>query len=161
MPPHASPANRKVTFVPGRKFIVPAQNGKERIANADDVFFYIDSDFHSLSDKNEAVSTKETRIELYETRERATFTQIFASLSHDLDSLCFTQHQIKSIVRLHKNRIGKTHKLSLFLFRDCDQYFVAMLLIDLNGVANIGVDPLGTKKFQDLIQVIVPSNAIN
>ena len=157
MPPHASPANHTVTFTLGRKLVIPAQNGKERIADANSVFFYIDPDFQNLFDESEAVSTKEMRVELYETHESATFTQIFASLSHDLDSLCFTQHQIRSIVELHKNRIGKTHKLSLFLFRDCDQYFVAMLLVDLSGVANIAVDPLGMKKPQDSIQVIIPS----
>lgn len=158
MPPHASPTDRPLKCVSEKEMVIPAQSGKERIADASDVFFYIDPDFQSLSDENEAVSTEETGIRAYETLASAKFTQIFASLSHDLDELCFTQHQIKSIVQHHKDELGKIHKLSLFLFRDCDQYFVAMLLIDLNGVANIGVDPLGTKRPQDSIQVIVPSH---
>ena len=158
MPPHASPTNHPLKCVSGKEMTIPAQSGKERIADASDVFFYIDPDFQSLSDENEAVSTEETRIRMYETCENAKFTQIFASLSRDLDTLCFTQHQIKSIVQRHKNELGKAKKLSIFLFRDCDQYFVAMLLIDLNEVANIGVDPFGTKRLQTPLQVIVPSH---
>ena len=117
-------------------------NGTELIATANDVFFFIDADFGELADPREMFETKETSVSILRIRKSAKYNQLFTSAEKDLDAICFTQHQIKAFVEDHGKQIERDN-LFFFLFRDYDNYFVATVLVDANGKANITSDPLG------------------
>lgn len=120
-------------------------NGLELIATANDVFFFIDEDFDELTDSSEMYGTKETRVSIFRIRKSAKYNQLFTSCAEkDLDALCLTQHQIKAFVEDHGEQIERDN-LFFFLFRDEGNYFVATVLIDANGKANIASDPFGCK----------------
>lgn len=130
--------------------VIRAVNGTEKIADTDIVFFYKEYDFTELVDEVEAVSTGETEVSMFELHQSAKFNQMFASLpENDLDKLCLTQHQIKSFVEDNKGWMDNDNSLTFFLFRDRENYFVAMVLIDVSDAASISVDPLGSKKVWD------------
>ena len=122
---------------------IRAVDGREKIMDATDVFFFIDSDFGELVDSRETFETKETKVSISRLRKSAKYNQIFTSYAEkDLDAICFTQHQIRAFVEDKGGQIEKDY-LYFFLFRDKDNYFVATVLIDANGKANITSDPFG------------------
>lgn len=132
-------------------------SGKLRIAHAHDVFSYIDPDYNELSHSAEAVETHMTRIRAYEMNPETSFTKGFASIDPELHTLCFTQHQIREIVRAHKKWLGRNYRLTALLFKDREHFYVAIVLVDSKDSANISVDPLGKKTLWDSpTQLIVP-----
>lgn len=124
---------------------IRAVDGHEKIVDATDVFFFIDADFSELVDPYETFETKETKVSISRLRKSAKYNQIFTSYAEkDLDAICFTQHQIRAFVEDNGEQIEKDY-LYFFLFRDKDNFYVATVLIDANGKANITSDPFGYK----------------
>lgn len=140
--------HRETILVPMGKpeVTIRAVSGEKFITESDDVFSYKEYDFAELVDKNEAVPTEETRVVIFELRKGAKFNQMFASLpENDLDKLCLTQHQIISFVEDNKKEMDNDNGLTFFLFRDNDNYHVALVLIDVSDKASVSVSPLGNK----------------
>ena len=101
---------------------IKALDGTKTISNSKkDVFKEgVDSFFKSIVKPDKA--TPETSIELYGLSDKpATAYQVFSSLSHDLSSLCLTQHQISDFCANYPQYIEKG--LS-FLYTDNNRYYV-------------------------------------
>jgi hypothetical protein len=75
--------------------IIGAVNSQEPIA-ADKIFVAVDSHFKKWGLGRDEELTPETRVNVYQSREPATFVQIFGSLVRgDIDDLCLTLAQIE------------------------------------------------------------------
>ena len=115
----------------GESLVLDAVDGAETLADAKDVFAYIDPDFKNWSVDERGPATEEAPIAVYEMCRSATFAQMFGELSIDTNKLCLTQHQIKKFVEkflkwLHKDDYG-----TFFLFESKGNFFVA--LVDSNS----------------------------
>lgn len=113
--------------------------GNVTIADSKNVFTYIDGDFKNWKVNTSSDATPETRVDVYEMTKDATFTQMFGSLCSDLDTLCFTQHQIVNFVTKHRNWLRTEGYGTFFLFKSDEQFFVAFVHFPDGGSLEVGV----------------------
>ena len=83
--------------------ILDSADGEKFLAEAKDLFEYIDSGFRDWGADEKGPATK-TPVCVYEMAKDATFSQMFSLLSSDKSKLCLTQAQIIEFVK--KYRIG-------------------------------------------------------
>lgn len=105
--------------------IIPACDGTETLAKADDVFAWRDSDFKNWNLDKPVEGTKEMAVDVYEMVKDATFAQMVDFFGVGLSKLCLTQHQIKVFCKIHRNGLRIGGFSTFFLFKDDDQFFVA------------------------------------
>lgn len=119
----------------GENIIIPACDMFGTIANAKDVFSYIDPDFEILGvDKSKSL-TIETDVKVYGTvKNEATFVQMFCSLGVDLDKLCFTQHQIILFCKKHVKWLCVGGCGTFFLFKVNGHFFIADVSVYPDGL---------------------------
>ncbi len=125
--------------------VIRATRGEKKILDSD-VFLYKEDDFKNFTDFEESFSNEKTQTAGFKLVCDSKFVQIFTSISCNLDQLCLTQNQIIEFVRDNRKWMSKNCNMAFFLFRDAQNYFVAMVLIDANTAASVFVDPLGSKK---------------
>ena len=110
-------------------------DGKATIANAKNTFkSYLDSNFKNWRLNNKGNATKETPIQVYEMVKDATFSQMFNSLSSDLDSLCLTQNQIIRFCEKYPSHLRQDGYATFFLFKESGEYFVASVFVRSGGL---------------------------
>ena len=118
----------------GENLIIDACDEPEIIAGSDNIFEAgIDSDFVNWGADEPGESTSETSVEVYEMIENGTYTQIFGSLSRDVEKLCLTQAQIKNFVVKHKQWLRQDGYATFFLFKSKGHFFVANVYVDSDG----------------------------
>ncbi len=106
--------------------IIPACDGTETLANAEDVFRgYVDPNFKNWGTNKPSKATGVVTVDVYEMTKDATFAGIFGSLGADVDKLCLTQHQIKIFCKKHDDWLRADGYGTFCLFKGEDQYFVA------------------------------------
>ena len=118
-------------------------NGSEILADAKDVFAYIDSDFKNWKADEMGVATEETAVDVYEMTKDATYVQMFGSLSTDLNKLCLTQAQIKNFVVKHRQYLRMDGYATFFLFKSNNHFFVAYVYFNDADKLAVGVSRLG------------------
>lgn len=129
--------------------VIDPTDGKEVLANADDLFDYIDSDFRNWRADEPGQPTGETPVEIYEMIGDATFTQMFGSLGADrripasMRKLCLTQAQIKGFVKKHRNWLRADGYGTFFPFVSYGQFFVARVDVSSGGGLRVCVLRLG------------------
>ncbi|MFA5777207.1 MAG: hypothetical protein WC906_02105 [Parcubacteria group bacterium] len=128
----------------GESLILDAVDGAETLAEAEDVFAYIDSDFKKYRADEKGPATDETPVEVYEMAKDATFAQMFGSLNYDVGRLCLTQHQIKNFVRKYRGWLRKDGYPTFFLFKSNNQFFVACVFFGSGGVLEVDVGRFGS-----------------
>lgn len=109
----------------GEHLVIDPVDGSEILAEAKDVFTYIDPDFQNWKVDEPGSATEEISACVYERVNDATFAQMFGSLSADVTRLCFSQAQIKSFVRKYRQLLQRNGYATFFLFRSHNQFFVA------------------------------------
>lgn len=109
----------------GETINIAAVDGTETLADAKDVFLYIDSDFKNWGTNEPGQSTAETSVGVYEMAKDATFAQMFGNLNADVKKLCLTQHQIKKFVVEHRKWLREDGYGTFFLFQSNDNFYVA------------------------------------
>ncbi|MCF7820445.1 MAG: hypothetical protein K9M44_03180 [Candidatus Pacebacteria bacterium] len=115
--------------------VLEALDGKATIANAKSTFkSYLDSNFKNWKLDNKGKATEKTSVQVYEMAKDATFSQMFNSLSGDLDSLCLTQNQIISFYEKHPSYLRQDGCTTFFLFKENEAYFVANVLVFSDGL---------------------------
>jgi hypothetical protein len=115
--------------------VLEALDGKATIANAKSTFkSYVDSDFKNWGLNNKGNATKETPVQVYEMTKDATFSQMFNSLSSDLDSLCLTQNQIIRFCEKYPSHLRQDGYATFFLFKENREYFVARVRVLSDGL---------------------------
>ena len=114
-------------------------DGKEILADAKEIFTYIDSDFRNYNADEKEPTTKKTPMFVYEIVKDATFSQMFGSLSSGLDKLCLTQAQIKNFVKKYRNWLRADGYATFFLFESRGLFFVARMAVDSGGRLGVSV----------------------
>ncbi len=118
----------------GETLVLDECDGTNIIAEAGDVFAFIDSDFKNWKADEKGPATEKTPVHVYEMEEKdGTFSQLFCSLSSDLQKLCLTQDQIIGFVKKHRNWLRTDGYGTFFLFRSNDNFFVAGVIFDSGG----------------------------
>ncbi|MBU4142712.1 hypothetical protein KJ590_01785 [Patescibacteria group bacterium] len=109
----------------GKSLVLDSVDGTETLADAKDMFAYIDSDFKNYGADEPGQPTAETPVGVHEMIKDAAFSQMFGSLSSDVRKLCLTQHQIKNFVKKHRKWLRTEGYATFFLFESKGQFFVA------------------------------------
>lgn len=122
----------------GKNLTVDALDGKDILAEAKEVFAFIDSDFRSWGADEQGEATGKTAIEVHELVKDGKFVQFFNSVCDDLDKLCFTQAQIKSFCVKYRSWLRTNGYTTFFLFKSKGEYFVVGVGFRGDGV--LGVD---------------------
>lgn len=109
----------------GETLTIDACDGTKILADAKDVFAYIDSDFKNWGADEKGAATEEIAIEVCEMVKDGMFAQLFGSLSTDVQKLCLTQNQIVGFVKKHRNWLRTDGRATFFLFKANGELFVA------------------------------------
>lgn len=122
----------------GKTLEIDAADGTEILAEANDVFAWIDSDFKAWGVDEKGSATGKTSAAVYEMVKDATFAQMFGSMSDEVKKLCLTQAQIKGFVKKHRNWLRTCGYATFFLFESKGDVFVANVRFLNDG--KLGVD---------------------
>ncbi len=142
---------------------IDAVDGTEILADAKDLFSYIDSDFINYNANEKGPATPETSVGVYELTQNATFSQMFGELNKDIKKLCLTQHQIKNFVKKYRKWLRAEGYGTFFLFESKGNFFVADARFDSRGDLSVYVDNLGDFAVGDADvrhRLVVPQLAI-
>ena len=146
----------------GESLVLDALDGIETLANAKDVFAYIDSDLINWGADEKGPATEETSVAVYEIAKDATFSQMFDSLSDDLNSLCLTQAQIINFVKKYRSWLRADGYATLFLFKSHGHLFVADVGLGSDGRLEVYVNRFeysGVWGAEDRYRLVVPQLA--
>jgi hypothetical protein len=114
---------------------ISAVDGSKTIFNSEDVFkSWIDSDFKDWDLNKPDQKTPEIKTQVYEMAENANYSQMFNSLSSDLDSLCLTQNQIIRFCEKYPSHLRQDGNATFFLFKENGEYFVAYVSVNSGGL---------------------------
>ncbi len=109
-------------------------DGKSTIADSENIFYSIDSDFKNYGANEKGVLTPKIPLEVHEQVKDGKFSQIFGSLNSDLDKLCLTQDQILNFIKNHKNWLRTDGYSTFFLFKSEKKFFVADVGVGSDGL---------------------------
>lgn len=119
--------------------ILDSADGEKILAEAKDLFEYIDSGFRDWGADEKGPATKETPVCVYEMAKDATFSQMFSLLSSDKSKLCLTQAQIIEFVKKYRNWLQADDYATFFLFESNGQFFVADAVACSDGALGVSV----------------------
>ncbi len=121
----------------GKEIEIGETDGTETLADAQDVFNYVDSDFSNWNTNVPGKPTTKTKTQIFEMVKDGDFRAIFGGTGRDLDSLCWEQSQIKAFVRSHKKWLRTDGYATLFLFKVGEgknkHFFVAYVYLCSDG----------------------------
>ena len=130
--------NERLELISGEEpLVLDSDDGQETPAQATDVFRYIDCNFKVWRCNVAAPPTKETAVQVYELIRNSTFRELFGGFGVAIDSLAFTQGQIKQFAKLYPNWLKKAGNGTFFLFKVGKEFFVAAAYFFSDG--RIGV----------------------
>lgn len=105
---------------------IPALKGKKTIAQADDVFSYLDSDFERWGMDKIGEKTEETELAVMEIVKDGTFKDIFVNP----ETLVLSQEQIIEFCGNHGDKLRKDGYATFFLFKVNGEFFVACVRVE-------------------------------
>jgi len=115
--------------------LIEALDGKATIAEAKKVFTYIDSDFRNWDLNKPGQATPEIKVAVYEMINNATFSQMFGSLTDNLDKLVMSQAQIISFCTKHASWLRQDGYGTFFLIKENGAYFVVGVRVRDDGLS--------------------------
>ncbi len=118
-------------------------DGTEILADASDVFAYIDSDFRKWNTDEKGPATDAAPVRVYEMTKDGIYTQMFGSLSLNVRKLCLTQAQIKGFVKKYRNWLRKDGGSTFFPFESNGEFFVASVDVYSDGRLRVDVYRFG------------------
>lgn len=124
----------------GESLLLDPTDGTKTLANAKDVFVWINSDFNNWGADEQGQPTVETTVDVYEMAKDATFLQMFSELNADVSKLCLTQHQIKNFVKKYRQWLRTEGYGTFFLFESSGVFFVADVRFDSDGELDVSVN---------------------
>ncbi len=140
----------------GETLILDECDGSEGLADANDIFNWIDSDFVDYGADQKGLATGKTPVRVHEMAEDGTFAQMFGYLfgaspdgmdvarfveqyRGELEKRCLTPHQIKNFVRKHRKWLRKDGYATFFLFESNSEFFVASVRVHSDGSLRVDV----------------------
>lgn len=127
-------ANNYLRRLTGEPLIIDAVDGREILADASDVFAYIDSDFRNWGADESGPATGKTPSIVYEMMKDGAYAELFGSLRRDIRKLCLTQAQIKCFVKKHRSWLRTDGYGTFFLFQSKGEFFVADVRVYPDGL---------------------------
>jgi hypothetical protein len=109
--------------------VIEPSDGRQTIAQARDVFSYIDSNFGRWGCDVPGQSTEETPVSVYEMAQDATFSELFGDFGVEADCLSLTQSQIKQFAKHHAHWLKTGGNGTFFLFKPGNEFFVAAVFL--------------------------------
>lgn len=132
--------NEYLKLISGGQILeLDAVDGSETLANAKDVFSFIDPDLKNWDTDKKGPATDKTPVKVYEMAKNANFAEMFGSLSPDLHKLRLTQAQIKNFVRKNRNWLRTDGYATFFLFKENNYFFVARVSVRSSGSLCVNV----------------------
>lgn len=119
--------------------ILDACDGQRTIAQAIDVFSYIDPNFKNWGTNVAGEATPETPVAVYEIFEDANFAEMFGALTDDPAKLVLAQGQILNFVEKYGKWLRKDGWATFFLFRAAGEFFVVFIGTLFDGGLGVGV----------------------
>ncbi len=120
-----------------KEIIIDQCDGSKVIDDTEDVFKYIESDFHKWEADEKGPATGETLVGVHEMIQSGTLSEVFSSISSDMSKLCFTQSQIISFVQNHRSWLKTDESGTFFLFKSKGGLLVACVYFISDGVLGI------------------------
>lgn len=126
----------------GESLILDPIDGSEVLAEADDVFVYIDPNFKNWNADEPCGPTSAVPVYVYEMKKDGIFSQLFGSISADvLRKSSLAQAQIKGFVKKYRNWLRTDGHATFFLFRSHNHFFVARVDVRSGARLSVGVHP--------------------
>jgi hypothetical protein len=130
--------NDRLRLLSGNEpLVLGPTDGQEILAQATEVFRYIDRNFEHWNCNTRGLPTKETVVQVYEMLRDSTLQELFGSFGIPLNSLALTQAQIKQFARLYPNWLKKGGNGTFFPFQVGSEFFVSAVYFFSDG--RIGV----------------------
>jgi hypothetical protein len=115
--------NDRLNLISGDELLMlDPTDGQETLAQATDVFRYIDRNFEDWKCNRVGRATKETQVQVYEMVRDATFQEMFGGFAAAVSRLTLTQAQIKQFVRRYPDWLKKGGNGTFFLFKVDTQF---------------------------------------
>lgn len=146
----------------GENIVIDPTDGTEVLADANDVFDYIDGDFRNWEANEPGEATEEASVDVYELRWDTTFAQMFGLFSSDISTLCLSQSQIKGFCKKHREWLRSDDYGTFFLLKSHDNFLVAFVYVYSDGDLLVRVDKLENSQVWyvgDRRRVVVPQSA--
>lgn len=112
---------------------VALSDGRKTIAQATDVFGYVDSNFKCSGCDVPGPPTGATPVRVYEMTRDGTFKELFGDFGVEIDRLAFTQAQILQFVQHHPHWLKRGGNGTFFLFKSGGEFFVAAVYLFADG----------------------------
>jgi len=126
--------NDRLNLISGDEpLMLDPTDGQETLAQATDVFRYIDRNFEDWKCNRVGRATKETQVQVYEMVTDATFQEMFSGFAAAVGRLTLTQAQIKQFVRRYPDWLKKGGNGTFFLFKVGTRFFVAAVYLFSDG----------------------------
>jgi hypothetical protein len=113
----------------GEPLVLSPTDGREMLAQATDLFRYIDSNFEHWNCIIAGSPTQETPVQVYEMVRDSTFQEMFGGFGVSLDRLALTQAQIKQFVKRYPGWLKRGGNGTFFLFAVGSEYLVVALYL--------------------------------
>lgn len=144
--------------------IIGTVGGCEVIADAKEVFAYIDSNFKNWRADEIGEETAEAKAVVYEMIRNGNFAELFGSINRDPRKLCFTQEQIIFFCVNHRYWLRADGYATFFLFESRGQFFVANVDVYSDGSLYVYVYRFENSNVWDAefrLCVVVPQLALS
>ena len=127
--------NDRLRLLSGNEpLVLGPTDGQETLAQATEVFRYIDRNFERWNCCNTAgLPTNETVVQVYEMVRDSTLQEMFGSFARPIDFLALTQAQIKQFARLYPNWLKRGGNGTFFLFKVGSEFFVSAVYFFWDG----------------------------
>jgi hypothetical protein len=113
--------------------ILDPTDGRKTLADATEVFRYIDSNFEHWNCDLPGARTEETPVQVYEMARDSNFQEIFGSFGAAFDRLALTQAQIRQFAQRYSDWLKKGGNGTFFLFKVGNEFFVAVVYFFSDG----------------------------
>jgi hypothetical protein len=126
--------NDRLKLISGDEpLVLDPTDGQETLAQATDIFRYIDSNFEQWNCNMAGPPTKETPIQVYEMVRDSTLQEMFGGFGVPLGRLALTQAQIRQFVNRYPDWLKKGGNGTFFLFEVGKEFFVVALYLFSDG----------------------------
>jgi hypothetical protein len=117
-------------------------DGQETLAQATEVFRYLDRNFEYWNCNTAGLPTKETVVQVYEMVRDRTLQEMFGSFGIPIEFLTLTQAQIKQFARLYPDWLKRGGNGTFFLFKVGSEFFVSAVYFFWDGRIGVRVRSL-------------------
>jgi hypothetical protein len=118
--------NERLKLISGDEpLVLDSDDGQETLAQATDVFRYIDFNFKLWRCDCGGTADQETAVQVYELIRDSTFQEMFGGFGVVPDCLAFTQAQVKQFAKRYADWLKKGGNGTFFPFKVGDEFFVA------------------------------------